>query len=415
MMTSTHQQDFSSNESDRDYETSVQTVLSDDSVWTSQQTTLDPKLVEYLKDDDLDVFSLSEFLLTSAQAKIVSYSADSLSQQTSIFSHGTGLDFDVDVCKTPTGQLAAVKHVKLLTPMYRKDGSPVSELSQRVRKVLQEIRILKHPPIDSCASIINLIGTSLDFVQGAYTTPSSLLEYAEFGTLRQYLSIEPPRSMDESYQLLVQVAEAVLTIHACRVCHGDIKLDNVLVVRDQDSRTVAKLADFGSSTILKSGDARATYWGTLAYNAPEIQSKDDGGSGSTVQVDVLFACDVFAFGLLLFEALQNGSPYWKYMGEATPKAESTRIVAELVRSYSMALGDKVEKQNHPGKSSTDKLLVSTQKKTEYVKNAIVLCLNVEPKERGDIKSVFLALTGGDHNALVHIASCMILLTTLEET
>src|SRR5438045_5546156 len=105
---------------------SIETILSSDGAWTGQQSFLDEQVVEHLSDEDLDAISLSEFFLTIFQSKLQQYSSSTLFQDTSIFGLGTGLDFDVDVCKLPSGQLVVAKRVKLLTPLYRNDGSTVS-------------------------------------------------------------------------------------------------------------------------------------------------------------------------------------------------------------------------------------------------------------------------------------------------
>jgi serine/threonine protein kinase len=309
---------------------SIETILSSDGGWTDQQNVLDKRVAEYLSDEDLEAISLSEFLLTIAQFKLQLYNSSTLFQNTSIFGLGTGLDFDVDVCTLPAGQLVVAKRVKLLTPLHRRDGSSVSDLSRRVRKVLQEIRILKHAPVENCDSILNIVGASLEDVSGDFTAPSLVLEYAEFGTLRHYLlKSSSPRPMQEKQELCLQVGRALLTLHNCGICHGDVKLDNVLVVRDQDGKGSAKVADFGSSIIIQSDNLKKTYWGTNAYNAPEVRSSDNTQSGVAVGTDLLFACDVFSFGLLLYESLHDGVPYWKAHKNEVPTIQTALDISNF--------------------------------------------------------------------------------------
>jgi serine/threonine protein kinase len=356
---------------------SIETILSDDRSWTNQQTSLDQNIVERLSDEDLDALSLSEYYLTIAQFKLKQYVSSDLFQETFIFGLGTGIDFDVDVCRLPEGQLVVVKRVKLLTSMYRSDKSTVSDLSRRVRKVLQEVRILKHPPVEDCDSILDILGVSIEYVNGAFTTPSLVLAYAELGTLRHYLFQEPRRTVQERQSLCIQVGKAILTLHACRICHGDIKLDNVLVVRNGDGSVVAKLADFGSSIIIQADDSQEIYWGTTAYNAPEIRSKGDAQSGISVSGNLLFACDIFSFGLLLFESLHGGTPYWMCHGKNKPTLETALQIGKCDCHESIIL------------QPTNLTSVNC------FRNAISLSLILEPEKRGEMKSVFAALSGKD--------------------
>jgi serine/threonine protein kinase len=365
---------------------SIETILSSDRSWTGEQSTLDERAVEHLSDEDLDAISLSDFFLTITQFKLRLYSSDDLFQETSVFGLGTGLDFDVDVCKLPSGQLVVAKRVKLLTPLYRSDGSTVSDLSRRVRKVLQEARILKHPPIESCDSILDIVGVSLEDVHGDFTTPSLVLEYAEFGTLRHYLSEVPRRSVQEKQLLCIQVGHALLTLHACGICHGDVKLDNVLVVRDQKGRGMAKIADFGSSIIVPPDNLKKVYWGTKVYNAPEVRSHDDTQSGVAISTDLLFACDVFSFGLLLYESLHNGVEYWKVQKNGVPTIQTALEIG------------KFEGCENVGYEQSDLTRV------DCFRRAISLSLVSHSEERRDIRSVLEAIGGKADGLYVSNAS-----------
>jgi serine/threonine protein kinase len=366
---------------------SIETILSSDGGWTDQQNVLDKRVAEYLSDEDLDAISLSEFLLTIAQFKLQLYHSSTLFENTSIFGLGTGLDFDVDVCTLPAGQLVVAKRVKLLTPLHRRDGSSVSDLSRRVRKVLQEIRILKHAPVENCDSILNIVGASLEDVSGDFTAPSLVLEYAEFGTLRHYLlKSSSPRPMQEKQELCLQVGRALLTLHNCGICHGDVKLDNVLVVRDQDGKGSAKVADFGSSIIIQSDNLKKTYWGTNAYNAPEVRSSDNTQSGVAVGTDLLFACDVFSFGLLLYESLHDGVPYWKAHKNEVPTIQTALDISNF---------EGCEDTEHDQSDST---------RVVCFRRAIGLSLVPLPEERRQLRPILEAIAGNTDGLYVLISS-----------
>jgi serine/threonine protein kinase len=119
--------------------------------------------------------------------------------------------------------------------------------------------------------------------------------------------------------MCVNVARGLHELHMCGIVHGDLKLDNVLVTAHTSAQSgpqgmsqsvVAKISDFGHSLLLYEDDEAKEdqkYGGTLAYNAPEI-AKSHGLEYESLNFR---KCDVWALGLLCWEALDNGSPYYK--------------------------------------------------------------------------------------------------------
>jgi serine/threonine-protein kinase len=102
---------------------------------------------------------------------------------------------------------------------------------------------------------------------------------------------------DRTIALLEQAAAALDAAHEAGLVHRDVKPQNILV--DDDDR--AFLADFG---LMKGvGDRGVTlsrqYAGSLDYAAPEqIRGEPYGPSG-----------DLYAFGIVLYEALTGSIPF----------------------------------------------------------------------------------------------------------
>jgi serine/threonine-protein kinase len=101
-------------------------------------------------------------------------------------------------------------------------------------------------------------------------------------------------------RICAQVATGLAAAHARGIVHRDVKPDNVML-----SRRGAKLVDFGISASVGELDSTpdGELLGTPAYLAPERLA-----TGS-----VRAACDVYALGLLLYQALTGELP-WRRAG-----------------------------------------------------------------------------------------------------
>ena len=117
-----------------------------------------------------------------------------------------------------------------------------------------------------------------------------------------------------------QILDGLAHAHARGIVHRDVKPANVLL-REGD-RPDAKLLDFGlaqfdaAETLTNVGDVP----GTLAYISPERL----GGAPATP------AADVWAVGVLLWEALGGAHPFWK--GSALESARAIEQGAPSLRS-----------------------------------------------------------------------------------
>ena len=124
-------------------------------------------------------------------------------------------------------------------------------------------------------------------------------EYVPGRTLRQAMRAgELPDAA--ALEAAAQVLEALAHAHSRGIVHRDVKPANILLV--EGPGVAVKLLDFGlaqihgAQTLTATGDVP----GTLAYISPERLKGDEGGPAS----------DVWAVGVLLWEALAGRHPFW---------------------------------------------------------------------------------------------------------
>ena len=144
-------------------------------------------------------------------------------------------------------------------------------------------------------------------------------EYVPGSTLRE--ALRAGELGDEgAVEAAAQILEALAFAHARGIVHRDVKPSNVLVV-DGDEVSV-RLFDFGlaqladAETLTAVGDVP----GTLAYISPERLHGETAGPPA----------DVWAVGVLLWEALSGHHPFWR----ASPLE-----TGEVIKSGAPSIGE----------------------------------------------------------------------------
>jgi len=173
--------------------------------------------------------------------------------------------------------------IKLLPATSETDADAVERFLREARTAAS----LRHPGIVA----IHDLGT-------ADGIPYFAMELVKGRTLREVLQADPP--IAERVRLLRDVARAVAHAHDQRVIHRDLKPSNVLV--DEAGRP--RVTDFGLAKCLDDPTRLTTtgdVLGTPRYMAPEQIEGERGKAGP--------ATDVYALGVMLYEALTGGPPF----------------------------------------------------------------------------------------------------------
>lgn len=210
--------------------------------------------------------------------------------------------------------------------------------------------------------------------QRGCSIPFLVTEYAEYGTLRQFLS-KRESSVYDKLVLCRDVAQALQSLHEAGIAHGDLKLDNVLVtpvepIPERSCKVSARVSDFGHALSIplpgEGTTSNRSYGGTMAYNPPEAlhpKTTDDE------YVDFK-KCDLWSFGLLFWEALDDGRYYHK-----NPKVHTASVgykrtnfgYSESGKS-SMTIANGREQPD----SSLSATLVTSQSTKPIIKQSILL-------------------------------------------
>jgi len=159
--------------------------------------------------------------------------------------------------------------------------------AQRMRfiKEVRSIATLHHPNIVKVYDIGQVEGNLY-----------MVMEYLDGQSLRDLLK-SPEIRPAAIFQIMQQTAKGLAFAHANGVIHGDIKPDNVMVLKDGS----VKLVDFGVAQQSGLPDTFAQWGGTLPYMAPErLQAQ---------AVPPTEASDIWSVGVTLFECLTRARPF----------------------------------------------------------------------------------------------------------
>ena len=110
-----------------------------------------------------------------------------------------------------------------------------------------------------------------------------------------------PFQESEAIKIFATLVSALSYIHSNNVVHRDLKLENILLEKN-DNPYALKIIDFGISGLLSNVGGEVIHAGTMIYSPPEVVSKTDLTSNIKI--------DVWALGIILYVLLTKEFPFW---------------------------------------------------------------------------------------------------------
>ena len=98
--------------------------------------------------------------------------------------------------------------------------------------------------------------------------------------------------------MIHQIMLALNHMHAKKILHRDLKLENIMMTDDTD-QAKPKIIDFGLARIIAPTQRSDEPFGTLGYVAPEVLKKEPYN----------FSCDVWSIGCIAYALLSGSLPF----------------------------------------------------------------------------------------------------------
>ena len=134
-------------------------------------------------------------------------------------------------------------------------------------------------------------------------TPFIVMEYLEGEDLGARLDREGALDTEQTYQIVSQVARALVRAHAAGIVHRDLKPENIFLVPGDDQE-VAKVLDFGIAkheqySLAGKTTKTGSFMGTPYYMSPE-QAR-----GRAID----WRSDLWALGVIAYQCLNGRPPF----------------------------------------------------------------------------------------------------------
>jgi serine/threonine protein kinase len=168
--------------------------------------------------------------------------------------------------------------------------------------------------------IVEVVAAGID---EATQTPWLAMEMLEGQDLQHLMRIRGRLPVEETIEVLQQLAEGLAPAHAKGIVHRDLKPENLFIAvsRRRGVPFTLKILDFGIAKLTQ--ESRSTASATAAIGSPMWMSPEQTEQSSQLRP----ATDVWALGLIAFHLL-TGRYYWRVANE--PEVRLTALFTEVL-------------------------------------------------------------------------------------
>lgn len=128
--------------------------------------------------------------------------------------------------------------------------------------------------------------------------------HGSLGSFIQNRGPDKPFQPIQIWRLCLDIIKGIEFLHGHGIIHRDLKSDNIFILMNEKGEILkCAIGDFDTAKQVNSKSEQAkTVLGTPAWMAPEVMDAKELGSYS-------FSCDIYSFGMILYELLTMKMPY----------------------------------------------------------------------------------------------------------
>ncbi|KAF8488746.1 hypothetical protein JB92DRAFT_2820279 [Gautieria morchelliformis] len=206
----------------------------------------------------------------------------------------------------------------------------------KVEREIEVLRIIQHPNIVRLYDVIET-----DKYIGI------ILEYASGGELFDHILAHRYLKEKDACKLFAQLISGVSYIHAKKIVHRDLKLENLLLDRNRN----VIITDFGFANRFehRSDDLMQTSCGSPCYAAPELVISEGLYVGSAV--------DIWSCGVILYAMLAGYLPFDD--DPANPEGDNINLLYKYIVNTPLTFPDYV---SHDARDLLSMMLVPDPKR-----------------------------------------------------
>ena len=165
--------------------------------------------------------------------------------------------------------------------------------------------------------------------QTADDTPYMAMEYLEGQTLRKAANCGEGFPVAEVMEIASQAAQGLDAAHRLGIVHGDVRPENLFLLREGAARILVKVSDFGMVSLRESA---TQFLAGLRPGLPAYRSPEQTAGTPSDKLDA--RSDVYALGVLVYELLTGRLPSGMPLRVAMPNLPA---VDKIERALKRAL------------------------------------------------------------------------------